>query len=72
VTDTPIKIGMVIRPKSNREQDEMLVQWIGQDSNRVLVAGWCAKQLSVDGQKEPSPTFAVYSDYDYGKGFVIV
>lgn len=73
MTKTHIKVGMVIRPSNpGREQDEMLVQWVGRDSNRVLAAGYCAKQLSVDGKRQPRPRHSVYSDYRNGEGFRVV
>lgn len=72
-TQTPIQIGMVIRPKPLfREQDEMLVQWVGQNSNQVLVAGWCAKNRSIDGRDTLRPEYSVYSCYSYGESFQIV
>lgn len=70
---TEIQIGMVITPAPlHREQDEMLVQWVGQNGNQVLVAGWCSKHLRPDGKDTHSPQYSVFSCFDWGRSFEIV
>jgi hypothetical protein len=71
--ETHIKVGMTVRPAPlYREQDEMIVQWVGQNENQVLVAGWCPKQLSCNGRNEPRPGFSTYSCFEYGRSFQVV
>jgi hypothetical protein len=71
--DTPVKVGMTVRPQPlYREQDEMIVEWVGQNGNQVIIAGWCPKQLTVDGKQTPRPCYSVYSCYGYGRSFYVV
>jgi hypothetical protein len=68
-----IKIGMIITPSpAHREQDEMVVEWVGRNGNQVLVAGHCAKKLTVDGKGTPAPKYSYYCCFSYGSSFNIV